>query len=207
MLESAALSSQLSCFPLTPDRWQDFESLFGVKGAYGGCWCMFWRLPSAEFKRHGGEENKGAMHELVHAGVEPGLLAYDDQQPVGWIALGPRESFPRLASSRVLKAVDDQPVWSIVCFFVAKPFRRKHITAGLIQAGLDYARQHGAKIVEAYPIDPKTENYPSVYAYTGWASVFRSIGFVEILRRSDTRPIMRYKLEETPPKLDVKNNV
>lgn len=199
MLEPEAPTSEITFSPLTPARWQDFESLFGIKGAYAGCWCMFWRLPGAEFKQHSGEQNKRAMSELVHSGVEPGLLAYHGQQPVGWMAIGPRDHYPRLASSRVLKAVDDQFVWSIVCFFIAKAYRRKHVTAGLIRAGLDYAQRHGAKIVEAYPIDPKAENYPAVYAYTGWSSVFQAMGFVEILRRSDTRPIMRFNLEETPP--------
>ena len=109
--------------PLTTSRWDDFVKLFGGNGACAGCWCMWWRLPRAQWVKQKGGGNKKAIRGLVTEDKSPGILAYADGQPVGWCAIGPREAYPRLANSRVLQPVDDQAVWSITCFFVARPFR------------------------------------------------------------------------------------
>ncbi len=126
----------------------------------------------------------------------PGLLAYAGGQPVGWVSLSPRERFPHLEHSRTLKRVDDQPVWSIVCFVVDQRFRRQGLMAKLLSAAIDYARERGAKIVEAYPIEPKGD-LTGYSGYTGIVSTFRKAGFMEVLRRSQDRPIMRYYIEES----------
>jgi GNAT superfamily N-acetyltransferase len=128
----------------------------------------------------------------VEAGETPGLLAYCDGEPVGWCALAPREAYPRLERSRILKPVDAEPVWSVTCFFVARPFRRRGVTVALLKAAVAYAKAHGARIVEGYPVEPKGTRMPDPFVYTGLASAFRKTGFVEVLRRSQTRPIMRY---------------
>jgi GNAT superfamily N-acetyltransferase len=88
--------------------------------------------------------------------------------------------------------VDEKPVWSVVCFFVAKPFRQKGMSIAMLKAAAEYARKKGAKIVEGYPIEPKKGKMPDVFAYTGLVSAFKQAGFKEVLRRSETRPIMRY---------------
>jgi GNAT superfamily N-acetyltransferase len=119
-------------------------------------------------------------------------LAYVKEQPVGWCAIAPRESYPVLERSRILKPVDEAPVWSVVCFFVSKGFRGKGITTALLRAAVDSAKQWGARVIEGYPIEPKNPRMPAVFAWTGLASAFRQAGFVEVLRRSETRPIMRY---------------
>jgi GNAT superfamily N-acetyltransferase len=186
----------LSIYPLTPDRWADLETLFGPRGAIGGCWCMWWRLTRSEYDRQKGEGNRQAMHAIVASGEVPGLLAYSGGRPVAWCSVAPRTAFPSLDRSRVLKRVDDQPVWSIVCFFMARGFRRQGLSLRLIQAAVDYARSQGARIVEAYPIEPKKDDAPDFYAFTGMASTFRKAGFVEVARRSETRPIMRYVMIE-----------
>lgn len=186
----------LSIYPLTPDRWADLETLFGPRGAIGGCWCMWWRQTRSEYDRQKGEGNRQAMHAIVASGEIPGLLAYTGGRPVAWCSVAPRTAFPSLDRSRVLQRVDDQPVWSIVCFFMAKGYRRQGLSLRLIQAAVDYARSQGARIVEAYPIEPKKGNAPDFYAFTGMASTFRKAGFVEVLRRSETRPIMRYVIIE-----------
>ena len=103
---------------LTPERWTDFEELFGERGAAGGCWCMWWRLTQREFDAQKGEGNRRAMKAIVDSGRVPGVLAYHEGQPVGWCSVAPREEFPRLGRSRILKPVDDEPVWSVVCFFI-----------------------------------------------------------------------------------------
>jgi GNAT superfamily N-acetyltransferase len=192
MAVGTALSQELEFHPLTPERWGDLEALFGPRGATGGCWCMWWRLQRAQFDKQKGEANRQAFKHIVDSGQIPGVLAYAAGRPVGWCAIEPRENYPVLERSRNLKRVDDEPVWSISCFFVAKPFRGQGLTVQLIQAAVEYARRQGAKIVEAYPVEPKSEEMPAVFAWTGFASAFRQAGFVEVLRRSETRPIMRY---------------
>lgn len=180
--------------PLTTQRWSDFERLFGPRGACGGCWCMYWRQSRAEYEQQHGEQNRQSMRALVDSGIAPGLLAYDGAVPVGWCSIGPREEFSTLGRSRILKPVDDQPVWAVVCFFITRNLRRQGLTVQLLQAGLDYARSRGAHIVEGYPVEPKEGKAPDVFLYTGISSAFKQAGFTEVLRRSATRPIMRYYL-------------
>jgi GNAT superfamily N-acetyltransferase len=155
---------------------------------------MWWRLPRAQWLRQKHDGNKRAILKLVKAGETPGLLAYVGGQPIGWCAIAPRADYPRLAASRTLMPVDDQPVWSVACFFVARPYRRRGVTVELLKAAVEFARARGARIVEGYPVEPKKEQ-PDAFVYTGLASAFREAGFKEVLRRSPTRPIMRYMIE------------
>jgi len=181
--------------PLTPERWPDLEALFGPQGACGGCWCMWWRLPRSQFEHQCGEDNRRALKGIVEAGQVPGLLAYAEGKPVGWVSVGPQEAFPALERSRILARVDERPVWSVVCFYIARGFRRKGIMVPLLRAAVEYARGQGARIVEGYPVEPRGKT-SSTSLYTGLASAFRKAGFVEVARRSETRPIMRYYLKD-----------
>ena len=151
---------------------------------------MWWRLNRAEWDRGKGEGNRKAFRRLVRSGAELGVLAYADGEPVGWCAIAPREQYPRLASSRILKPVDDQPVWSVTCFFIARGFRHQGLSTALLKAAVDFARSRGAKFVEGYAHDVKKPS-ADVFVYTGLASAFRKAGFKEAARRSKTRPIMR----------------
>ena len=178
--------------PLTRERWVDFETLFGPRGACGGCWCMLWRLKRAEFDRQKGDGNKRAMHALVAAGETPGILAYHDGQPIGWCAVARRADYPALERSRVLKPIDDQPVWSISCLFVAKGWRGKGVSVALLKAAVEHVRKQGGKVVEGYPVEPRKTRMPDVFAWTGVPAAFRRAGFVEVARGSATRPIMRW---------------
>jgi GNAT superfamily N-acetyltransferase len=152
---------------------------------------MLWRLKHSEFEKQKGDRNRSAMKSVVDSGQVPGLLGYVDGQSVGWCAIAPRENFVRLESSRILKRTDQQPVWSVACLFVAKPFRRRGVSKALLVAAAQHVRQRGGKIVEGYPVEPKKASIPDVFAWTGLASAFVRAGFVEIARRSPTRPIMR----------------
>lgn len=192
----------LKFYRLTSERWNDLEKLFGKHGASGGCWCMWWRLSRSEFVKQKGEGNKKALEKIVDSGEIPGILAYTNGQPVGWCSVAPRESYPTLECSRVLKQVDDKPVWSIVCFFVAKQFRRKGVTSALLKAAIEYVKEQGGKILEGYPVEPKDGKTPDVFAYTGLTSTFRKAGFIEVVRRSEVRPIMRYLIGEKQPNGD-----
>ena len=176
------------------EHWPNIQSLFGKKGACGGCWCMYWRLTHKEYEENKGERNRQAMKTILSGLLAPGLLAYKGKEPMGWCSLGPREAFPRLARSRILKPIDGQPVWSLVCLFVAKPYRRVGISRALISAAADYAKSQSAKILEAYPVEPNKPEVPPVFAFTGIASAFKACGFKEAARRSPTRPVMRLSL-------------
>lgn len=182
--------------PATPGRWVDFETLMGESGGCGGCWCMLWRLSNKSFEAQKGEANRDAMRAIFESGAEPGLLAYDGDEAVGWCSLAPRAVFPRLETSRFLKPLDGRPVWSVSCFFIRKSHRGRGISVALLRAATGFVRKHGGEILEGYPIDPAKKPYPAVYAWTGLAAAFRAAGFEERLRRSKTRPIMRNTLTE-----------
>ena len=185
---------RLTFAPLTIERWPDLEQLFGERGACGGCWCMSWRLKRSVWEEQKGLQNKRAFKRLVRTRQPIGVLAYTADVPVGWCAVGPRETLPFLERSRVLRAVDDKPVWSISCLFVERGNRRKGVSVRLLRAAIDYARSCGATTVEGYPTQPRTDSIPDAFAWTGIPSAFEQAGFKEVLRRSDTRPIMRYRL-------------
>ncbi len=152
---------------------------------------MFWRLRRPEWTRQKGEGNRRAFRKLVEAGDPLGVLAYAEGKAVAWCAVGPRETYPVLERSRILKRVDEQPVWSVTCFFVARPWRRKGVTRRLLEAAVRFARSRGAKIVEGYPVEPRRGTMPDAFAWTGLAGAFREAGFVEVARRSVGRPIFR----------------
>jgi GNAT superfamily N-acetyltransferase len=185
----------LTSHPLTYERWSDFETLFGERGACGGCWCMWWRIKRSEYERQKGEGNKQAMKDIVDSGEIPGLLFYDQETPVAWCSVAPREQFSVVERSRVLKPVDDRPVWSIVCFFVAKAYRNRGLTVYMLNEAVEYVKSRGGKILEGYPVHPKTKPYPAAFASTGLYSAFQRAQFKECIRRSESRPIMRYFID------------
>jgi GNAT superfamily N-acetyltransferase len=182
------------CFPLNKARWKDFEDLFGERGACGGCWCMAWRLKAKDFDIQKGIGNKKAMKKIVNNNEVPGIIGYLDNKPVGWCSVSPREKFIRLEESKVLAPVDQEPVWSITCFFIEKPFRRQGLSSELLRGVVSFCRKKNVKILEAYPAEPYNENIPAAFAWTGIPSTFEKFGFKVIKRRSPKRPIMRYYL-------------
>jgi GNAT superfamily N-acetyltransferase len=187
-------TSTLTFRPLTEQRWTDFVRLFGERGVGGGCWCMGWRLPRQQYLSQKGERNKKAMRALVEGGCVPGLLGYIGTDPVGWCAVAPREAYPALQRSPSRKAVDERAVWSISCVYVARSYRRQHLSTDLIKAAVAYVRANGGRIVEGYPVPLKRNVTSTNYAFTGFVSAFEEAGFTECLRRSKTRPIMRSEI-------------
>lgn len=153
---------------------------------------MWWRLKRSEFDKQKGVGNKRAMRALVDSGHVPGILAYEGDQPVGWCSVALRGAFSVLERSRILKPVDQRPVWSVVCFFIAKPYRRTGMTVKLLEAAIKYVQGKGGKIIEGYPVEAKKDSMPDAFAWMGLSSAFLQAGFQEVLRRSETRPIMRY---------------
>ena len=184
-------------FPLAPDLWDDFEQLFGPRGACAGCWCLYWKLPRKDFTAGQGDRNRLTQKQFVASGRTPGLLAFVDGLPVGWVAVEPRENYPVLGRSHILKPLDDLPVWSVTCFFVAKKYRSHGVTVDLLKSAIDYVTGQGGTVLEGYPVEPgRPGKVPPVFAYTGLASVFKQAGFVEVARRSPTRPLMRYTIKK-----------
>jgi GNAT superfamily N-acetyltransferase len=152
---------------------------------------MWWRLPRAEWNKQKGDGNRRAFKRIVEEGPPPGLLAYVNGEPAGWCAIASRHEYPVLDRSHVLARVDDAQVWAITCFFVARQHRHKGLTVGLLRAAVEYARSRGAAVVEGYPVGPTSGKTADTFAFTGLESAFRRAGFVEVARRSPTRPIMR----------------
>jgi GNAT superfamily N-acetyltransferase len=181
---------KLTVRPLTPDCWPALEDLFAECAVCSRCWCMYWRIGAA-YRKNPGRTNKETFRRVVTRGPAPGLLAFDGDVAVGWCQLTPRDQLPQLERTRRLERVDDQPVWSLSCFYVRKSYRRQGVTAVLIAAALKAAKRAGAPALEAYPVD---RSVTSSTTFTGLASTFERAGFETVARRAPSRPIMRRAL-------------
>ena len=164
--------------PVTPERWTHLVDLFGKRGAASGCWCMWFRVTPKEWTRQGSAGNRSAMERIVADERVPGLLAYDEGVPVGWVSVAPRREFERIVGPP--EQAEDDPVWSIVCFFIRPGQRGEGVGRALLQAAIDHARRSGAKVLEAYPIE--RQGASNADAYTGPRSMFEKAGFREVGR-------------------------
>ncbi len=186
--------SDIDIRPVTADNWDLLDALFAAHGTVRGCWCMYFRLTSREFNEGWGDGNREDMCRLVcDEGVVPGLIAIADGEAVGWVSVAPRDEFGRVERSRVTKPVDDEPAWSIVCFYVKPGSRGGGLTRALLEAAVEYATDNGAQLIEAYPYDTEEQRRGGTELYYGVASTFRDAGFEEVERRSPRRPIMRLR--------------
>lgn len=194
----------LEFHPLTPDRLPDLASLFEQGGDPKWCWCAYFRVRSVDFSNASKARHRGilarAVEDTARENRAPGLVAYRGSEAVGWISIGPREDYERLVHSRVLAPVDDEPVWSIVCFVVGRRTRGQGVARRLLAAGIAYARAHGASMLEAYPVEvTEGGRIPSAEVYRGTLSMFEDAGFRVVARRQPpgakaTRPIVRLDL-------------
>jgi GNAT superfamily N-acetyltransferase len=183
------VSGGLAIHPVTAERWDDMVALFERRGPRGGhrntpaygCWCMYWRDRSLEH----GTQKKRAMGRLVRAGREPGLLAYDDGSPIGWISIAPREELtPILRSPQYRPRDEDEGVWSIVCITIDKPARQRGVAGALVDGAVTHAFARGASAVEAYPhVSDRGD-------YMGSVPLYEAAGF-ERVRDASKRAIYR----------------
>jgi ribosomal protein S18 acetylase RimI-like enzyme len=189
---------KLTVAPLTPDRWSDLETIFYAKGCSvaRSCWCMACRVSGSREPLPPGmtraQANRAGLKALVDAGNPPGLIGYHGKVPVGWVSVGPREEYAKLKRSPVMKAVDEQPVWSVICFVVPAECRSQGVAQALLKAAVAYAKKKGATLVEAYPVD-KPGRSKDEYMWFGAKSMYDKAGFKEVARLKPQRPIVRIK--------------
>ena len=195
IIQDTDIASEMIFEPLTRKTWPLFVQLFGERGACGNCWCMYFRLKRADFvegKLNDG--NKETMKELVWAELPTGVLGIYEGQAIGWCAFAPREAYPKLENSRVHKRIDDEPVWSVTCFFIDKQFRRMGISVAMLKGLIAYARKKKVKIIEAYPTIATQPVLPDSFAWIGLYKSFERAGFKIVDRTSKNRPMVRYHL-------------
>jgi GNAT superfamily N-acetyltransferase len=162
--------------PVTPDRFEDFAVVINRTRRVTHCWCLSHRLQAAEIEQLGDGNREQAMRRLCERDHPPGVVTYRDGEPVGWCNIGPRTEITRLARSRLIRPVDELPVWSIVCVIVRPGHRQQGVTAPLIEGAVAYAASHGAPAVEAYPVDPPGR-MDQTMAFVGTRSMFEQAGF------------------------------
>ena len=181
--------------PAAAADWPDVEELLSARGSVKGCWCMFFRqTPQERRETEWGEGNRRALRALVDDGRRPGLVARLHGTPVGWVSVAPRTEYSRLDRSPVSKPVDDVPVWALVCLYVGKEHRGTGVARELVRGAVSFARDNGARTVEAYPVDDTMGPVGADEAFHGLVSLLTAEGFSEVARRSPKRPVMRRQL-------------
>jgi GNAT superfamily N-acetyltransferase len=163
---------------VTSERWDHLEAVLGSAGGDGGCWDMFWRLTASEYAASSKDRNRALLRGLVEADPKaPGLVAYCDGEPAGWISVGPRAGYRRLARSRHFAPLDDQDVFSVICLRVTPAHRGMGVALALIHAAVEHARECGATAVEAYPVRTNGRRLKPTEAYCGTLDLFTEAGF------------------------------
>ena len=192
---------KLVVHPLTEDRWSDLEAIFNARGCSvaRSCWCMYYRVSGkGDYTRPSDTQrslSKEALKALIAQDPPPGLLGYQGKTPVGWVSLGPREDYAKLARSPVMKPIDDQPVWSVICFVVPSEYRKQGVARELLAGAVRYAKKRGVRLLEAYPVD-KDEPSAIEASWFGSKSMFDEAGFQEVARRKPARPIVRLQVSK-----------
>jgi GNAT superfamily N-acetyltransferase len=176
--KTALQMMKIRIHPATSDRFDAVRAVLCPNDNPRACWCLTYRLPNAENSGLVGRARAQRMRVLCAATPAPGVLAYVDEQPAGWCAIGPRADYPRLARSKTIPRLDDVPVWSIVCLVVRAGFRRRGVARELVGGAVDYAFAQGARMIEAYPIETAGRRVSATLAYTGTTRLFAAAGFV-----------------------------
>jgi GNAT superfamily N-acetyltransferase len=178
--------------PLAKTDWPAIEQLFGDKGACGGCWCMWPRVPKGgkTWKEALGPINRDRFRKLVKAGDVHAVMAYTDEEPVGWCSFGPRRTFARLERIRALQRNWADDTWSIVCFYIPARWRGRGVATALLRAATERAFALGAREIEGYPVVPWADGkLPAAFVWTGVPALFAKAGYRELRRPEATRPI------------------
>ena len=162
--------------PVTPDRFEDFADVINRNRRPTHCWCLSHRLQPAEIQSLGNGSRERAMRALCEREHPPGVVTYRDGEPVGWCSIGPRSQIPRLVGSRLIRPMDDVPVWSVICVVVRAGHRRTGVTSHMLEGAVEYAAANGAPAVEAYPVDPPGR-MDLTMAFVGTRAMFERAGY------------------------------
>ncbi len=194
--------ASLEIQPATEDRWPDVVTVMGTRGDPAGCWCQYFHLRGRAWSEATPSSLRERLHTQVTAGgVPPGLLAYSDGDPVGWCQVGPKRGFPRLAASKSSVAPAGEPdpdgLWAITCFVVPVGRRRRGVARGLLDGAVEHATAHGARVLEAYPVDSAAKaRVSSAELFHGPLSMFEQAGFVEVRRPLPGRAVVRIDVQQ-----------
>ena len=174
--------------PATADRFDDAQHALTGGGDGRSCQCQWWTITNTEFNATSTDDKRKMLRDEMASGPPPALIAYVDGEAAGWVRVGPRTAQVRLGRTKNYTAVspepwDDDSVWAVSCFVVRKEHRGQGLNALLLDAAVDFARAGGARVVEAYPIDPEAgTKHTSNDLYHGTVSTFANAGFREIGR-------------------------
>jgi GNAT superfamily N-acetyltransferase len=195
------MTASVEVHPATPDRFGDVAAILAPSDPDApACWCLSYRVPTAEFRDLPPGERPARLRRYAEDGVPPGVVGYVDGEPAGWCSVSPRSSHHRLTHSRTIPTIDDTDAWSIVCIVIRPAFRRQGLATHLLEGAIAFARDAGAPMLEAYPIELGAGRVSSAFAYVGTTRLFESVGFDRIAAtasKSGGRPrwLMRRSLE------------
>jgi len=186
--------SQIEIVPASADRFADVEHALTGGGDGPSCWCQWWMLRNKDFQSATPAERRELLRGDLAATPASALIAYVDGEAAGWVKVSPRPAQPRLAATRAFQQspepFDDASVWAVTCFVVRREFRGDGLANRLLDAAVDHARAHGARVIEGYPVDTDAGKTSSNNLFHGALSSFVDAGFVEVARPKPARPIV-----------------
>lgn len=194
----------LTVVPANRASCEDLQTVFGTRGAAAICQCQRYKLePKESFSSVPVEERTFRLRAQARCGdasaeTTSGLVAYLDDEPVGWCAVEPRpEYFGLLRVYRVPwdgrnEDKTDETIWAVTCLFVRAGFRGRGISYALARAAVDFARERGARALEAYPMRSESGHITWDEIHVGTERIFSNAGFVEVNRPGKRRVVMRF---------------
>lgn len=188
--------------PATAATWRDVDAVMGPSGGDARCWCQWFHQGGQVWERRG-SGNRALLERQVRQGPPPGLVVRVDGAPAGWVALAPRCTYERIPRSPIMRPdperdgpIDDPTVWTITCFVIPRAHRGHGLMRVLLDAAVDHARDAGARVVEAHPVDTDAGATDSANLYYGVLSTFLAAGFTLVDRPRPNRARVRLDLRQ-----------
>jgi GNAT superfamily N-acetyltransferase len=196
----------LRILPANEATWDDLQTVLGERGEAHRCQCQWFKTRAPEWRALSVDARAERLRAQTKcgypdAGTTTGLLAYLDDEPVGWCAVEPRTEYPRLLTSRIPwsgreESKADDSVWVVSCFITRAGYRRKGVSKALAAAAVDFARERGARALESYPIAVQPgQEYAWGELYVGSRSMFTAAGFHQVSTPTERRVVMRIEFE------------
>jgi len=191
--------ADIRVLPVTDVPWDDVRTVFGTRGDPSTCWCQYFKVSPEVWKQGDVPAFERALCEqAAESGPGPGMLAYLGDVPVGWCAIEPRTSYSRILNSQIVKETREPleagDVWAVTCFVVRVGYRRRGVGSALLAGAVEHARSNGARVIEAYPMDPRVKKISAADLYHGPLPTFEAAGFETIARPSETRALVQLTL-------------